>query len=60
MSSDVTDLQIHGTNGGYKRPTHGSVEESCGKGPLRRSKRRWMNNIKMDLMFTGPCIVIIF
>jgi hypothetical protein len=35
---------------GEKRNTYGiSVEKPEGKIPLRRPKRRWVDNIKMDL-----------
>jgi hypothetical protein len=53
MSSDVLDLQTHGTYGGQKRPTHGSAEESLGKESLGRSNRRWRDNIKMDITEIG-------
>jgi hypothetical protein len=47
-----------GTNGG-KRNVYGLllVGKPQGMRPLRRSRRRWMDNIKMDLLGTGLSVV---
>jgi hypothetical protein len=34
------------------------VRKPEGKKPLGKPGRRWEDNIKMDLMFPGPCIFI--
>ena len=54
ISNDVTDLQIHGTYGG-KKQAHVRL---CwrilrGKRPFRRSRRGWMENIKMNIKEIG-------
>jgi hypothetical protein len=38
-----------GTYGGEKRCIQGFSEETSGKKPLGRPRRKWENNIKMDL-----------
>jgi hypothetical protein len=39
--------------GGGKRCVQGSSGETGGKRPLRRPRRRWEDNIKMDLQKVG-------
>ena len=41
------------TYGGRERGSQGSGEKPEGKRPLRRPRRRWEDNIKMDLQEVG-------
>ena len=42
-----------GAYGGRERGAQGSGGETSGKEPLRRPRRRWEDNIKMDLQELG-------
>jgi hypothetical protein len=41
------------TNGEKRNPCRILVGKPEGKGPLRRPRRRWVNNIKLDLNGMG-------
>ena len=46
-------------HGGEEKRIQGLVWKHEGTRPLENPTRRWEDNIKMDLMFIGPCIILI-
>jgi hypothetical protein len=46
-----------GTNGGEEEPVWVIGGKAGGKRPLRRTRRRWIDNIKMDLLEIGLGVV---